>query len=236
MNESNYSPENAAGQGQPTGSVQPAQGNQRGGNQNTPGAAESAANEARKLKEVAREKGSAALEQVKTSAQSVAQQAQETGRTYITRQKETLAQKVDEYAKAARAAADRLKADEGNMLAEPTGRAAQQLERLSGYLREKQPIDLLDDLEGFTRRRPEVVFGGLFIAGLAATRFLKASRRRSRQDSIEPYRPSMTQPPSSWDYGHGSPGQDEYSAATDEPGSSEQRETFTPLTSTPPAP
>ncbi|MCA1659283.1 MAG: hypothetical protein LC642_01895, partial [Verrucomicrobiaceae bacterium] len=113
-----------------------------------------------------REHGGAAMDQVKTGAASAAQQAREAGASYVAKQKETLANKVGEYAEAAHAAAERLKAEEGNMLAEPAGRAAAQLDRLSGYLREKEPMDLIDDLETLARRRPEVIFGGLFVAGL----------------------------------------------------------------------
>ncbi len=153
--------------------------------------AQSAAHEAGKLKDAAKEQGHAAIEQVKAGAASAAQQAKEAGTSYVATQKETLANKVDEYAEAAHAAAERLQAEDGNMLAEPAGRAAQQLDRLAGYLREADPTDFLDDLEGLARRRPEVVFGGLFVAGLVAARFLKASRRKSRaQDSAEPRRAS----------------------------------------------
>jgi hypothetical protein len=194
MNEENFSPESVSGQGKPPGAVQPPRQNQGDSPQEATGAAQSVANEAEKLKNVAREQGTAALEQVKAGAQSAAQQAQKAGRSYIAKQKDTLAQKMDEYAKAAHAAAERLQADDGNMLAEPTGRAAEQLERFSGYLREKDAMDLFDDLEALARRRPEVVFGGLFVAGLAAARFLKASRRRPRtQELSKPYRSSGPQ-------------------------------------------
>ena len=195
MNEENFSPESVSGQGKPPGAVQPSRQNEGDAPQDAKGAAQSVANEAEKLKNVAREQGTAALEQVKAGAQSAAQQAQKAGHSYIAKQKETLAEKVGEYAKAAHAAAERLQADDGNMLAEPTGRAAEQLERFSGYLRERDAMDLLDDLEGLARRRPEVVFGGLFVAGLAAARFLKASRRGPRtQDLPESYRSSGPRP------------------------------------------
>jgi hypothetical protein len=142
-------------------------------------AALSAANEAGKLKDAAKEKGGAALEQVKAGAATATQQAKEAGRNYLAQQKDTLGNKVGEYAEAVHAAAERLKAENGNMLAEPAGRAAEQLDRFAGYLREADPTEILDDLEEVARCKPEVVFGGLFVAGLVTARFLKASRRRS---------------------------------------------------------
>ena len=133
------------------------------------------------LKNSALEQGSAAVEEIKTAAQSAARQAQEAGRDFVHAQKENLAHKVDEYAGAVRATAERLRNDEGNVLATPAQKAAEQLEQISRYLREKEPADFLDDLESFARRKPEVVFGALFAVGLAAARFFKASRRRPRR-------------------------------------------------------
>ena len=122
--------------------------------------------------------GGAAFEEIKTVAQSATRQAQEAGRDFIDEQKENLAQRVDQYTEAMRSACEKLRSEEGNVLAGPAQKAVDQLERMSGYLREKQLADVLDDLESYARRRPEVVFGGLFVVGLAAARFLKASRRR----------------------------------------------------------
>ena len=137
--------------------------------------------EIEKLKGAARDQGSATVEEIKTAAQSGAREAQEAGRDFVHEQKENLAQRVHKYAEALRAASERLRDEEGNVLAEPAQKGAEQLERMSSYLREKEPNDFLEDLETFARRKPEVVFGGLFVVGLAAARFLKASRRRPRR-------------------------------------------------------
>jgi hypothetical protein len=132
-----------------------------------------------KLKGAAREQGSTAVKEIKTVAESTARQAQQAGSDFVSEQKANLAQNVQNYAEAVRKASKRLRDEEGNILAEPAQKAAEQLERMSTYLRDKELADLLDDLESFTRRRPEVVFGGLFVIGLAAARFFKASSRRA---------------------------------------------------------
>lgn len=142
-------------------------------------ATNTAKTEIEKLKGAAQEQGGAAIEQIKTAAQSAASQAQEAGRNFIDEQKDNLIQKVDQYTEALRGASERL-SGEGNMLAAPAQKAADRLEQMSGYLRENQLPDVLDDLESYARRKPEVVFGGLFFIGLAAARFFKASRKRSR--------------------------------------------------------
>ena len=50
-----------------------------------------------------------------------------------------------------RAACEKLRSEEGNVLAGPAQKAVDQLERMSGYLREKQLADLLDDLESYAQ-------------------------------------------------------------------------------------
>ena len=162
----------------PLSTPQPSQG---GGREIAKQTAQTAQGEIQKLKGAAREQGSAAVEEIKTAAQSVAREAQETGRDLIHKQKENVAQSVHKYAEALRAASESLRNEEGNVLADPAQKAAEQLEGMSSYLRAKEPADFLDDLESLTRRRPEVVFGGFFVVGLAAARFFKASRRRPRR-------------------------------------------------------
>ena len=142
-------------------------------------ATSAAQTEFEKLRGAAREQGSAAVKEIKTVAESTAREAQQAGSDFIHEQKGNLAQKVQNYAEAVRGASKRLREEEGNILAEPAEKTAEQLERMSTYLRDKEPADLLEDLESFTRRRPEVVFGSLFFIGLAAARFFKASSRRA---------------------------------------------------------
>lgn len=71
------------------------------------------------LKHSALEQGSKAVEEIKTAAQSATRQAQQAGRDFVHEQQENLAHKVDEYAGAVRATAERLRSDEGNLLATP---------------------------------------------------------------------------------------------------------------------
>ena len=123
------------------------------------------------------------MDQIKTAAQSAVRNAQETGQSFVTNQKENLASRFSEYAKAVQSMSEKLGGGDDNILAGPAEKAAGSLNQLSDYLREKEPAELLDDLESLARRKPELVFGGLFVVGFAAARFLKASRRQSRRES-----------------------------------------------------
>lgn len=66
--------------------------------------------------------------------------------------------------------------------------AAEKTERLASYLESRSGDDVLRDIEDFARRRPWLVAGIGVVAGLAASRFLKASsERRYGADRREPH-------------------------------------------------
>jgi hypothetical protein len=54
-------------------------------------------------------------------------------------------------------------------------RAAEQLERLSSSLRERDVTELMRDAERFARKQPGLFLGATFAAGFMAARFLKSS-------------------------------------------------------------
>ena len=67
------------------------------------------------------------------------------------------------------------------------------MERLGGYLEQTNGDHLLRDAEDFARRRPWMVAGMGLVAGLAASRFLKASSER-RYESFGSNGESATHP------------------------------------------
>jgi ElaB/YqjD/DUF883 family membrane-anchored ribosome-binding protein len=76
--------------------------------------------------------------------------------------------------------------------------AAERVERLGGYLEQTNGDHLLRDAEEFARRRPWMVAGMGLVAGLAASRFLKASSERrygSLGSNGDPGRHSVTMQP-----------------------------------------
>ena len=173
MNESNTSP---------TGQRESASASSTGSTE-TSRIVDEARSEMENLKESARKEGSAAVDQIKSAAQSAVRDAQETGQSFVKNQKENLASRFSEYATAVQSISEKLRGNDDNILAGPAEKAAGSLNRISDYLREKEPAELLDDLESLTRRKPELVFGGLFVVGFAAARFFKASRRQSLRES-----------------------------------------------------
>jgi ElaB/YqjD/DUF883 family membrane-anchored ribosome-binding protein len=61
--------------------------------------------------------------------------------------------------------------------------AADKMERLGAYLERTSGAELVHDVEDFARRRPWMVAGMGLVAGLAASRFLKASSERRYEGS-----------------------------------------------------
>ena len=53
--------------------------------------------------------------------------------------------------------------------------AANRLEQLSKYIREKDPKQLLGDVQNFGRRRPALLVGGAFLLGFAGARLIKSA-------------------------------------------------------------
>ena len=57
------------------------------------------------------------------------------------------------------------------------------LERLSNYIREQDPKQLLNDVQNFGRRQPALLLGGAFLLGFAGARIIKSSMDAATQNS-----------------------------------------------------
>lgn len=133
--------------------------------------------ELHKAAEVAAE----AKEQIKSQAAAAKDEAVERGRSFVAQQKERTASELGALGNAARDIAEKLRREGHESVAEYTEMIAGGIDRTAGYLRNSQFDRLYRDASDFARRRPQVVLGGLFVAGLALSRFLKAS-----QSEVEP--------------------------------------------------
>ncbi|GAC1521278.1 MAG: hypothetical protein NVS2B16_28780 [Chloroflexota bacterium] len=129
-------------------------------------------------------------EQVKQGAQSAAQQAQETAGGLVVRarqqttsvlqdQKTNATQTLGAVSQALRQTGESLDASDQAPIGQYAGRAADQIDRLSGYLDSRNIEDLVSETETFARRNPALFLGGAFAIGLLAARFLKSSSPNS---------------------------------------------------------
>ena len=98
----------------------------------------------------------------------------------LTTQKDRATDGIGTLAQAVRQTTERLRSEDHDTVAQYVERAAEQLERLSQNLREKDVSELLDDAQRLARRQPAMFIGGSFAVGLLAARFLKSSRETER--------------------------------------------------------
>ena len=88
-------------------------------------------------------------------------------------------------AQALRQSGEKLRSQgEAQQAADVAEGAADRIERLGGYLEQTSGDALLRDVEDFARRRPWMIAGIGMLAGLTASRFLKASSER-RHSSMQ---------------------------------------------------
>jgi hypothetical protein len=128
-------------------------------------------------KQSAAEQAAATFEDLQSNVKEIAEGAAGYGRRALTEQKEKLADTVQQYSQTAKAASNNLQQESYDALAQRAEEISTSLDRVSNYLRDKELSEIYYDAEHFTRRRPELVFGMMFAAGLLAARFLKASNR-----------------------------------------------------------
>lgn len=125
-----------------------------------------------------------AKEQVQEKAQVAQEKMQETADTMRSRVREQVDQRstqaggqVRSTAQALRSTSQRLREDGQDGPARATERAADQAEKLGGWLEESDGDRILRDVEDFGRRQPMAVAAIGLALGFAASRFLKASSR-----------------------------------------------------------
>lgn len=150
-----------------------------------------------------------AKEQVQEKAQVAQEKVQETADTMRSRMREQVDQRstqaggqVRSTAQALRSTSERLREDGQEAPAKAAERAADQAEKVGGYLERSDADRILQDVEDFGRRQPMAVAAIGIAIGFAASRFLKASSRsryeqsRSTSSWQSPQRPGYDRIPS----------------------------------------
>lgn len=97
--------------------------------------------------------------------------------------KNQFATKISDIGEALRRASDDLENHHDAALASSTRKLAGGIDDVGRRLRESDVNDLVGEVEHFVRRNPGLTLGGLFVAGLAAARFLNAQPPRYQGQS-----------------------------------------------------
>jgi hypothetical protein len=119
------------------------------------------------------------LQHAKKATGEVMNQVQQRAGSQINQQKESAATDLSKVVNAVRQFGEHLSAEETGPIARYAAKygdkAADSLERLSTYIREQDPKQLLKDVQEFGRRRPALLLGGAFLLGFAGARLIKSS-------------------------------------------------------------
>lgn len=163
------------------------------------GIIESAKEAAQSAKETVQEKARQARDQlheaggrISSAVRDTTSQARAQGEEMLRDQKSRVAERIGTYGSAVHRAAHQLEDEHDAAIAFYVHRAADQLDRMSGYLREHDWNSLRHDVENFARRHQELFFGGLLLCGVAAARVLKASRQEETFQPEPPVAPSTS--------------------------------------------
>jgi len=131
--------------------------------------------------------------QVQEAASTVQERAVDLKEQGKSKLGETLDQRTNEAGAQARKMAHALRRSGEQLSNEGNGQqaaalaegAADRIERLGGYLERTSGAELVRDMEDFARTRPWIVAGMGLVAGLAASRFLKASSEHRYEGSAQ---------------------------------------------------
>ena len=113
-------------------------------------------------------------DQVKDQASAVAQQ-----------QMTSAAEGLESAAGAVNAVGDRLRENHLGELSQYTDLAAEQIEKLAGWLRTTTPEEIAHDIEDFAKKQPAVFVAGALALGLIGVRFLRSTSQDHSQNSDE---------------------------------------------------
>jgi hypothetical protein len=117
--------------------------------------------------------------QVVEQARSSFRQARDRAASSLTESRFQAADQIGGMATAFRRTSEHLRAEDQRRAADLTETLAQQAERASSYLRDRDFGAMRRDLETLARREPALVLGIGFALGLLGARFFKSSERHA---------------------------------------------------------
>ncbi len=139
----------------------------------------------RQTTEQAKQQTGQLTRQARQQAGQLANRGSEQVKSQLANQKHQAAQRMTPLQTALRETAHQLRSQGQGPIAQYADRATDQVERFSGYLRETDVDEIIDEVRGLARRRPGLFLGGAAALGFLATRFLKSSSQEEDGGSEE---------------------------------------------------
>ena len=135
------------------------------------------------VKEQAKEQTQQLAQQARQQAGELANRGTEQVKSQLANQKHEASQRMAPIQTALRETGQQLRKQGQGSVGQYADKAADQLERFSGYLRETDVDEIADEARGFARHRPAIFLGGAVALGFLATRFLKSSSQEASNGS-----------------------------------------------------
>jgi hypothetical protein len=117
----------------------------------------------------------------KQGGNGIVHRIRDTAAAQLNSQKDKATQGLGTVASAVRESTQNLRSQQHDVAARYVEQAADQIDRLSARLREKDVAELLNDAQQLARRRPAIFIGAAFAIGLLGARFLKSSASDSER-------------------------------------------------------
>ena len=137
-----------------------------------------------------------------TESTGLMDKVREGATSQLSTQKNKATDGIGTVAQAVRQTSQQLRTQQHDTIANYIDQAANQLERFSARVRDKDIGELVRDAQQFARRQPAVFIGSAFAIGLLGARFLKSSRdRQNGSDGRNSYARSST----GYSTGYGTP-------------------------------
>lgn len=131
----------------------------------------------------AKQKTGEVIDQVQQKAGDAVSQVRDQLTGQISNQKTQIADGLGSVAHMVRMSSDQLRQGDQSGIAQYTDKLADSMEKFSGYLRDRELGDMLNEAQDFARREPALFLGGAFVAGLLAARFFRSSSPSQNQSS-----------------------------------------------------
>jgi hypothetical protein len=105
----------------------------------------------------------------------------------LSTQKDRATDGLGSVAQVVRQSTQQLRENKHDSIAQYVDKAADQIDRFSTELRNRDVGELVNDVQRFARRQPALFVGSAFAIGVIGARFLKSSSDNQRHRALEPY-------------------------------------------------
>ena len=134
------------------------------------------------------DKAAQMAEQAKGAVGDTVSKVRDQAVSQIDVQKSRATDAISSVASAVRQTGEQLRQQDQAAIAQYADTAADQIERFSTYLNNRDFNDLTIEVERFARRQPAIFLGGALMAGILVSRFLKSSGQQAHAGSQGSYR------------------------------------------------